>query len=164
MSNKIILIIFCSILLLNTSYSQVEEYVLLDSSQAIKAVSQCSRWSPKIGGSWNPSIDCIKTLELHLSAIESLKSDSSRMPPNCEYEHIHNPEKYIRQYVGVIVDDHRYIYINAFPRYIIDEFKKSTFSWRNVPVVICDGGSAFWGVLYDPSSNTFSELSTNGVG
>jgi hypothetical protein len=33
---------------------------------------------------------------------------------------------------------------------------------RSTPVVVCDGGPAFWGVVFDPESNAFLDLRVNG--
>ncbi len=73
-----------------------------------------------------------------------------------------NPEATFRQYLGVIVDNRRLIYVNAIAA---STLKLPNFSDnpRINPVIICDGGSAFWGVLYDPDTKTFSQLDANGA-
>ncbi len=57
---------------------------------------------------------------------------------------------YFRQYLGVIVNGKRYIYIDASP------------SKKDEMMIVCDGGKDYWGVLYDPENKTFSELAFNG--
>ena len=36
--------------------------------------------------------------------------------------------------------------------------------YQNKPYIVCDGGSSYWGVLYDPGTKKFLELAFNGVG
>jgi len=62
---------------------------------------------------------------------------------------------YQYQYVGVVIEGHRYIYINAF--------KPSQELSLSRPVAVCDGGKNFWGVLYDPETHQFEQLAFNGV-
>ena len=34
--------------------------------------------------------------------------------------------------------------------------------WKEFAIIICDGGNA-WGVIYDPQTGKFSNLSVNGI-
>ena len=45
------------------------------------------------------------------------------------------------------------IYPADFPDYL-DE--------KSRPVVVCDGGPAFWGIVFDPEANLFLDLKVNG--
>ncbi|HEX7294400.1 MAG TPA: hypothetical protein VF251_01525 [Pyrinomonadaceae bacterium] len=69
---------------------------------------------------------------------------------------VEHPEEYYMQYVGIIVDGKKLIYINAFGA------TEPSDSWKEKAVVICDGGTA-WGVLYDPQTKKFSKLAVNGI-
>jgi hypothetical protein len=60
------------------------------------------------------------------------------------------------QYVGILQNGHRYIYINGF------RTDDPPANWRDTPVVACDGGSYFWGALYDPAAGRFSDFAVNG--
>jgi hypothetical protein len=51
----------------------------------------------------------------------------------------------------------RLIYVNLFPRSPGDDF------WRTAFVRACDGGDAFWGVLFDPQTLRFSAPEFNGA-
>jgi hypothetical protein len=39
---------------------------------------------------------------------------------------------------------------------------KKKFDESVQPVVACDGGNAFWGIIYKPSTKTFEEIAFNG--
>jgi hypothetical protein len=49
--------------------------------------------------------------------------------------------------------------VNAFPRSMIYDAK----DWRTRALIICDGGSAFWGVVFDPADNSFHDFDSNGI-
>lgn len=65
---------------------------------------------------------------------------------------------YHRQYIGVVVNGEQLIYGNFYPNE--NFFIKNS---KSQAVVICDGGPAFWGILYSPKSGVFRELMRNGV-
>lgn len=75
--------------------------------------------------------------------------------------------EYGYQYIGLIINDQRYIYINAFLLNIFyghDDFETIYKDWQTKPIIFCDGGNGFWGVLFDVNTKLFSQLSINGVG
>ncbi len=61
-----------------------------------------------------------------------------------------------RQYVGIESAGKRLI-VNAF--HLPDG---SGINPAREAIRVCDGGTQFWGAVFDPSSNTFSELQFNG--
>ena len=73
-------------------------------------------------------------------------------------------DSYLRQYVGVTVDGRQYIYINGFAAALLDDWPSQVDAprWKTVAFIGCDGGSAFWGALYDPVTRKFSDLAING--
>jgi hypothetical protein len=71
---------------------------------------------------------------------------------------IEYPDQYFRQYVGIVVDKHKLIYINAFCHMVRRR------DWREHYVDVCDGGGCFWGVVYDTTTREFSDLEVNGMG
>jgi len=87
-----------------------------------------------------------------LGEIAKLKAHESI--PGAQIAH---PEESMRQYLGIVVEGKRRIYINAFPRGMVSK------DWRKKFVTICDGGVGVWGVLYDPQTGSFSDLETNGL-
>lgn len=67
---------------------------------------------------------------------------------------------YYRQYVGIVVNGRKLIYISAFAMRLAEH---GYDWWRRKPALACVGGEAFGGVLYDPLSKAFSQLAFNGV-
>jgi hypothetical protein len=134
--------------------AQREKSAVLPASEAKRATNQCSRPSPdKFTDTWQPSEAEIKEMESRFSQIKKL-----RVKECCiQGEQIENPERYYMQYVGIVAEGKRLIYINAFAPIDANE------GWKDNAVVICDGGNA-WGVLYDPKAKKFYDLAINGVG
>jgi hypothetical protein len=38
------------------------------------------------------------------------------------------------------------------------------FDWKHELLMVCDGGPAFFGIEYDPQTNTFDHFAYNGFG
>jgi hypothetical protein len=91
-------------------------------------------------------------MESHLSLISQLRSQSG-----IEGARIEHPERYYRQYVGIVIGKRRLIYINAFC------VEKPPSYWLERLVDVCDGGCS-WGVIYDIEGGEFSDLAMNGIG
>jgi hypothetical protein len=94
----------------------------------------------------------IRALEDRLQNIEALRATGCCLP-DASVVDVHS---YLRQYVGINVDGKPLIYINAFKR------GSEPATWRAEPVVWCDGGANFWGAVYDPARQAFSDLAFNG--
>ena len=82
-----------------------------------------------------------------------------------------------RQYIGVIVDQKHFLYINFFPESYLDqleysrEFSRREFprrplptidDWRTTFVAVCDGGPDYWSVLFEPETREFVTPRFNG--
>jgi hypothetical protein len=66
---------------------------------------------------------------------------------------------YKRQYLGISDDGgRRWIFVNGF----CEGFWKRDDSWRDEFVIVFDGGTCYFQVLYDPSSSQFGPLAING--
>ena len=65
--------------------------------------------------------------------------------------------EYHRQYVGIVVNGKRLIYGNFYPASVSEYFDE-----KSTPVVVCDGGASFWGIVFEPESSVFLELQVNG--
>ena len=64
---------------------------------------------------------------------------------------------YVRQFLGLVRDGRRIVYINAFgARGGEDEAKA-----RSEFAVWCDGGSLFWGIEYDAQTKSFLNFAAN---
>ena len=134
--------------------------VVLDSTLATDLVSQCSRYAPIIEGSWNPSPPQIQDLENKLYKISELTSEKCCLGG----EKVDDINKFYRQYVGVIINGKKLIYINAFSKEDFEFGKSKTeIDWRKESYIICDGGYYYWGAIYNPENKEFTDLAFNGV-
>jgi len=125
---------------------------------------QCSRAAPgPVEGTWAPSAGQIKELETRLP--EALDNVFAKRGAYRD-----RPHDFLRQYAGFIVHGRKIVYMNAFPRELLDE-EKGFFDqrkiappdWRSEAKGVCDGGPAFFGVEYDPATKTFSHFAFNGL-
>ena len=133
-----------------TAYCQSEaHWVLLPASAAQEVTDQCSREAPKVEGGWSPSAGDISGLERNLFRVAGLQNGTPS-----RHRHIPFPENYYRQYVGIVVAGHRFIYVNAGTEQLTGRARKHVS-------IVCDGGSSFWGALYDPATGVFSDLESN---
>ena len=143
--------VFLTLLFVSVAAAQTDSHwILLPASAAPEAAKQCSRGAPQVQGGWTPNPQDIAGLEQRLPAIARLEGGFTG-----HSIHIEHPELAYRQYVGVVVAGHRLIYVNA----VRGPFEKYA---REHVEVVCDGGSPFWGVLYDPATGRFFDLQTNG--
>jgi hypothetical protein len=72
---------------------------------------------------------------------------------------------YYRQYLGVVIDGKKLIYVNVFPRSVVEsrEFPGAPQDyWRSEFVAVCDGGDDFWGALFDLEKQLFFSPRFNG--
>lgn len=130
--------------------SKAGEFVLLPGSTAKDLLAQCSRSTPDYKGIWEPSKVQIDEMESNLFHLEELESKDCCGTGKIEG----SPKDYYRQYVGIIVNGEKYIYINAA--------KATWHESSQKPQIVCDGGKSFWGALYSPSSKKFTNLVFNG--
>jgi len=73
-----------------------------------------------------------------------------------------------RQYAGLKIAGRKIIYVNGFPLSMFEMEARYTpglsrDDWKSQPVMVCDGGPAYFGVEYDPKAKTFSHFAFNGV-
>jgi hypothetical protein len=132
--------------------------VILNDNQAVKdIIKPCSRpGPPAFQSSWPLTRKDARELEVNLPKISRLGEGNGNTA-----RQIKNIGQYHRQYVGIVIDGRRLIYINAFSSVLSDALDAF---WRNKIINVCDGGEAFWGAVYDPLTHTFSHLAINGVG
>lgn len=136
-----------------------EHWAILPPDQAKAALHQCSRSTPEqVDGSWEIPPGVAAQLEQDLHKLAELKSHQCCSTGGS----VSDPDAFLRQYVGVTIRGKKYVYINAIP-VEISIHSKDRGAWRRKPAIICDGGSAFWGALYDPETREFSELAFNGI-
>jgi hypothetical protein len=123
---------------------------ILPVSAGQSVLRQCSRSSPSnVSQFWSPSLEQIQRLESALSTYIRLGDGPKPV--------IANSVQYHRQYVGIIVNGRRLIYGNFYPTSVSDYFDE-----KSTPVVVCDGGASFWGIVFEPESSKFLDLQVNG--
>lgn len=113
----------------------------------------CSRTGPPaFEGTWTPTEEVITSMEKHFNRLHKLKASECCLPRF----NIDPIDQYFLQYVGVIINGKKLIYINAVPYKDIKDKDKFT------PQGGCDGETCCWGVLYDPDMEKFFHLAING--
>ncbi|MBB3856467.1 hypothetical protein FHY29_001840 [Xanthomonas arboricola] len=131
-----------------TNLKNGQSWVITRQGIAEQVLDTCSRDSParhpdQVTGYWTPS----------QQQIEQLESRQDALTPT-----IPEPRDFDRQYVGVVVQGQQLIYINAFKLPNDPPVKPAKEAIR-----VCDGGSAFWGALYEPQTGAFSQIAVNGT-
>lgn len=154
MLNRYSLFFGCLFLALTPALSGQEKtkWVVLPETAAEQVKNLCSRpGPPNFNATWMPSDSDIQAMESRLSRISRLRSKSGILN-----EQIKHPDHYYRQYLGLVVNKRRIIYINALCEDSPPE------NWQQTVYDVCDGGCT-WGVVYDVASGDFSDLEMNGV-
>lgn len=135
--------------------------VVLSSETGEKMLNQCSRDIPQNVEKYFDLVDQdIVSLENNYKKILSIKASECCL----QGWKIPKLDDYGFQYIGIIINNHKYIYINAFMIEGEDDFTSWYKDWKIRPIVICDGGDGFWGALFDIEKKSFLQLSVNGVG
>jgi hypothetical protein len=97
----------------------------------------------------------IDTLLLNFDKIKKVKTENGKR--------IKDIDKYGYQYLGVIIKNKKYIYINAFfvksPQMLTIKYR----GWQTDPIIGRKGGRLYWGILFDVEKGNFSDLSINEV-
>ena len=121
---------------------------------------QCSRDTAQTDGSyWVPSARDILDVELRLWDLMDVR-EFHRLPTARHFV------PYQRQYIGFTRNGERLIYVNVFS--YADRLRRSDWmEWANwailgKPVSVCDGGAYYWGVVYNPKTESFEEPHFNG--
>jgi hypothetical protein len=166
---KIVSALFIAFFLTVSIHAQRERSALLKGEEARRLAKQCSRDSPSdFSELWEPSADDIRKMEARLSDISGLRAKCC-----IEGASIEQPSKWYLQYAALVWHGKKIIYVSAIGRQQPTDFVRDettgkltevpSNSWKEFAVIICDGGNA-WGVVYDPKTGKFSDLSINGIG
>jgi len=151
MRTQYLFILWCAVLLsMPIAIAQKNmRFTVLPESEAEEATKLCSRpGAPKFDGTWKPTAADVRSLETRLSRISDLRDVSGAR--------VAHPDRYYRQYIGILVKKRKLIYINALCESFIHEDSAERFT------NMCDGGNCFWGAVYDVSTEQFSDLNMNG--
>lgn len=130
----------------------------VDLDNARYLATQCGRVPLAVSGAWLPNSDHIKRLDETLAGVLRDKlQDAPRMALTLV------PTDYYRQYAGVFVETEsqkRFIYINGFHESYVQMTSDKT-EWILRPVVVCGGGSWYFGALYDVDNGEISQFEFN---
>lgn len=122
--------------------------VILAEDEADGVSDLCTRTPPSgISGYWEP------TLQDVLRAESMLRSFAKAEAPPAVSSRL---EEYKRQYIGVVLDGRRSLYVNAFL-----ELGSPIASWTHSFVDFCDGGATAWGAVYDVEKQAFMQFEMN---
>jgi hypothetical protein len=142
----------------NTTASGAEKAVFsaLPSVQVTHLEQLSSREGPeRVTSGWDPTPSQVAQAEAQLPAFVTTNRRPER--PLSEY---------YRQYLGVVIDGKKLIYVNVFPRSVVnrrDLPEALRDYWREEFVSVCDGGDDFWGALFDLEKQLFFFPRFNGV-
>ena len=118
---------------------------------------QCSRATPQPGeGRWQPEAADIIAFERALPAALAERRRTAETP-----DWANDRGGWRRQYVGYWRGGRRFIYGNFYPRGVSDG-EPGNERWHREPIVICDGGPAFFGAEYDVGARRITHLAFNG--
>ncbi|MEN3369080.1 MAG: hypothetical protein V7609_1223 [Verrucomicrobiota bacterium] len=110
-------------------------------------------------GFWKPKKSHLREVERALPTF--LRKEMQSRPLGELSEVIALAPKYRRQYVGMILNGRKVIWVNCIPQKSengVDPFA----NWNREIVDVSDGGSGFWGVIYDVEKHSFERLILNG--
>ncbi|HQO19710.1 MAG TPA: hypothetical protein PLA03_05035 [Acidobacteriota bacterium] len=158
-SRKIILPVLLLLIAFSLSCAKVffnhNQAVVLEERMAYhrNIIQPCSRTAPPaFEGTWTPTKEEIEIMEKHFNKLQRLKASECCLPRF----NIDPIDQYFLQYVGILVNGKKLIYINAVQNKNIKDEDKYT------PQGACDGETCCWGVLYDPEKHKFFHLAING--
>ncbi|RSK42473.1 hypothetical protein [Hymenobacter perfusus] len=134
--------------------------IVLNKFDAHKRFVQCSRYVPKnIKNYWYPMQEDILLLENNFGNINSIIATECCLLS----KKVQSMENFGFQYIGVVIKGKKFVYVNAFPIRDVELYSELHTDLTVNLIVVCDGGSNYWGALFDPSTKQFSALSFNGM-
>ena len=135
----------------SASWAEQRFIFVLPPSQGPALLKQCSRDTPQgVDGSWMPSPGEVAELEARLEPFLKASSSGREVLPL---------DRYHRQYIGFKKHGKHYIYgsFYAVPGALVANYEATE------PVVVCDGGAHFWGIVFSVDSKAFMDLAFNGI-
>jgi len=157
MNTKILFLVLVLFGSLSQTSSDAPKYIVqLNPKEGKKLLKQCSRPSPKRAKNYFYIQDStLNILKEEFYKIKEIKSSFN--------SYIKDLDNYAYQVIGFEIKREAYIYINAFPigGKNPDDVKAH---WKELPIVICDGGHSYWGIVFNIKKREFSDLHRNGPG
>jgi hypothetical protein len=132
---------------------------VLPAIEGFKVAHPCSRrWPDKIMDVWIPDRDVIARFDRELAPLVQGALERSPMPRKLTW----SSGSYYRQYVGLVIDNRRIVYANAFLP-LVTPHRPSGVSdtWQTQIVNACDGGERFFGAEFDVESGRVKYLAFN---
>jgi hypothetical protein len=123
----------------------------LDMNQAERLFQQCSRTAPSPGKPfWEPTTEQLRALDQDLAAflLKDSTGAAKALSINAQYR---------GQFVGFTRGGVSLIYGSFIASRAVEKGGAS-----GAPIIACDGGSIFWGIVYNPTDRTFTDLEING--
>jgi hypothetical protein len=145
--------------------TQIAAHVVVFSAQSAHTlVHQCSRRVPtSFTGAWSPDASTLRHLEGVWLAVLQEAIDRTTPPGSQSLR----AAEYYRQYGGLIIGGRRIVYINGFHRAhlrMISVNPEGATDWRTRAVNVCDGGRAYFGAEYDPTTGRVESIEFNASG
>lgn len=146
---------------------------VLPLAAAPRTLEACMRKIPRgIQGYWTPGEALVRDVERRLPPV--LDAVLVRVARANDYEHTYTTADYHRQYVGITRGGKRLVYVNGMASSFVKAWSRgavnteigaaadtATPAWARVPLDACDGGSGFFGVVYDPETGEFGRVEFN---
>ena len=136
----------------NVSWAQQRRAFVLAPDKGPALLKQCSRDTPQgVDEFWMPSPGEVTELEARLAPFLKAGPSGREVLPLDQYH---------RQYIGFTKQGKHYIYGSFYtvPGAFVANYEATE------PVLVCDGGSHFWGIVFSVDSKTFMDLAFNGIG
>lgn len=150
------LCVFCAALMAGAVVAEPAVLTLADPvplsiEEAPSVFQQCSRMTPDHdeGEYWLPS-------RAEIADLEAALTDNFTTNPDAIAGLLDRDDPMSGQYVGFMRGPKKYIYASYAPVSVYSYVEDGS------ALIVCDGGYSFWGIVYDPETQTFSEFAANG--
>jgi hypothetical protein len=105
-----------------------------------------------ITGYWDIRLSDLEKLESNFKKVLKLKSQEIS---------VNNLAAFAFQYSGFIINEKKYIYINAFYNNPKSDPELRRNNWKNDPVMVRDGGPTYWQAIFDMDALEFIQIRFN---
>jgi hypothetical protein len=122
--------------------------ILFDVSKGKKLLEDCSgsELQDSVSFFWTPSV----------KEYRELQTNFYKLSPQ-----IKNPDDNLFQYIGILLNGKKYIYLNGFPKSELENVKSVHQDLKTSVVLTCGGGSRFWRALFDVDLKAFTKIQIN---
>ncbi len=113
------------------------------------SVNAADRWIRVYGGKWEPDSQMLNDIKIHIESYVKRQAKAQK-------RELKKWKSYTFQYQGWEANGRKYVFINALCKHTEDG------SLDKEIIAVCDGGSCFFNLKYDPVSREFFGLIING--